>query len=1134
MDNYELLISKLDAFIRKYYANQLIKGVLVFLTFFLLAILTITVSEYFFYMPVWLRTGIGVLFVGGALAALAVWVIVPLTKMGRLGKVISHEQAARIIGLHFEDVSDKLLNILQLKSTHDSHTSRELIEASIDQKAKHLVNVPVVSAIDLSKNKRYLPYLLPVLLVGLFILIAAPNVFTDAGERLLQPTKEFIKPAPFRFIMNTEELKATRNSDFTIDVSVAGDALPNEVYVSVGDDLLPMNVKEDQRFAYTFRNLTEPLEFKLYAAGFYSTVYTLDVVQKPILKSFNISLDYPAYTGRQDERINSLGDITVPVGTTVSWAFIAEHTDKVSLRMGNGAVRLLDKDGSRWSASQRFLKDTTYTLILSNNKTDVTDSFLYYVKVIPDERPVLQVQEFRDSVSGTQILLNGSAGDDYGIRNVSFHYTVSGANNKEVAKEEVPLDITPGALTNFQYYFDVQALELQPGQKLSYYIEACDNDAVFGSKCTRSELMEFRMYDEKQLDSAINANAKQINSGLSNSSKHTEQLQDEYKNMQSRLLKSKDMDWEQQESLQNMMKMQQSLQNEMKAVKKRFEEQLKQSEQKEYSDDLKDKQSALKEQMKNLLDKELQEQMKKLQELMEKLNREQALQTMQQLEQENKLFKMDMERMKSLMKKLEMQMRMEDMANKMDALAKKELALKEKTDAKSPNNDALKKEQEDIRKELDSALAKDMQEMEKLGEEMDKPADMSKEQQMAKEAQQDMQQSEQELDDNKNKKASESQDKAAQNLQQMAQSMRAAASGMDVAQLKKDIRAVRQILSNLMRLSFDQEQLMDELNNVNLASQNYVAKQQEQSRLHENSRMIRDSLFEMSKDMFQLQKGVNEETTELEQNMKATVRAIENRQVREAVTRQQYVMTHTNNLALMLNELLSNLLAMQSQAQKGAQGQCQKPGGSKPKPGPGQQLSDVITKQQNLGDAMQQMKDAMQKRNARNGNKEGDKPGEQGEQKAGGQAGGGSEGNAEQLAKMAQQQAALRKKLQELSSLLNSKGMNGIAKELREIQEEMDRNETQLVNRNLGSELLMRQREILTRLLEAEKAVREQQQDDKRSSNSAKDISRPVPPELEQKMKEYKQLTEQYKTAPPVLKPYYQRLVEGYYQLLGI
>ena len=160
------------------------------------------------------------------------------------------------------------------------------------------------------------------------------------------------------------------------------------------------------------------------------------------------------------------------------------------------------------------------------------------------------------------------------------------------------------------------------------------------------------------------------------------------------------------------------------------------------------------------------------------------------------------------------------------------------------------------------------------------------------------------------------------------------------------------------------------------------------------------------------------------------------------------------------------------------------------------------------------------------------KEGKQGQGKGEQGGGEGEYGDAEQLARMAQQQAAIRRQLQQLNSLLNSKGM-GNAKELRELQEKMDRTETDLVNRRLSSELLMRQREILTRLLETEKALREQEQDDKRSSKNPGDIARPIPAELQKHMMDRQNLLELYRTVPPQLKPYYRSMVEQYYQMIG-
>jgi len=710
MNNYEWLIGRLDAFIRKYYANKVIRGILVFLSCLLFFILTVSVSEYYFYLPVWSRVAIMSAFVVLGLSSLVAWVIIPLAKMGRLGKVISHEQAAGIIGQHFPEISDRLLNILQLRRHPDNNASRELAEASINQKIGQISVVPMARAIDLSRNRKYLPFLLPLLLIAVFILVAAPNVFKEGSSRLLQPTKAFEKPAPFQFVIKNPSLVAIRNADFVVTVETKGSALPAEAYIEVGAERVPMQSLDNHSFQYTFKNVTDPVSFRFFGAGFYSSSNTLKVVQRPVLKAFKVQVAYPAYTGKKNETRNSLSDMTLPVGSTVSWAFITDHTDAATIHFGSGRPLDLINSASMFAYQYRFMNDTAYTITLFNKSAGIADSYRYQVQVIPDQYPVIQLQQFKDTVSGKQVLITGTAGDDYGITRVSFNYEVSD-KNKVMLTKSIPVKITSGALTAFQQYFDIQSLDLKPGQKLSYYIEAWDNDGVHGSKASRSEVMTYLMYDEKQIDSAINENSNQINSGISNSAERTKQLQSEYKDMQSKMLQSNNMDWEQQESLQEMMKKQTALKTQVENIKQRFEEQMQQTEQKKYSDDVKDKQKELDKQLDNLLNEELKEEMKKLQELMQKLNKDDAVEAMRKMEQDNKLFKMDMERMQDLMKKLEMQMRMEDMANKMDELAKKERSLQKETDNadkkdQSQNKDAGKDANPDAKKD-DKSLSKD-------------------------------------------------------------------------------------------------------------------------------------------------------------------------------------------------------------------------------------------------------------------------------------------------------------------------------------------------------------------------------------------------------------------------------------------
>lgn len=1123
MNNYELLIQKLDAFTRKYYTNQLIRGVLIFLSCLIIYLLIISIGEYFLYFPAWLKLSILGILIFAGITTLIIWILIPLLKIQRLGKVISHEQAAQIIGTHFPEISDKLLNVLQLRQDQYNTASQALIEASIQQKAAQISVIPFNKAVDFSKNKKYAPYLLIPVAMALGILFIAPAVFRDASERLLKPSENFVPPAPFTFHIISDEMKVPMYSDYKLEAEVNGSKLPDQVYVQVGSEQVEMQKVSKNRYSYTFARVAQPIDFKLTAADVFSEKYRLAVIEKPMLESFRVMVEYPAYTGKKNESLQSLSDMSVPAGTVLNWSLTAKHTGSINLRLGMAGNGIpLQKSDDAWKAAARFLKDTSYTIFLGNKAIPRSDSFTYHVEVIPDLNPQVQMQEMKDSITGQQILLTGNASDDYGISRLNFHYAIYDGSKQLLANKIIPVKMAAGSVVPFQQYFDFASLNLLPGQEVNYYMECWDNDAVNGSKMGRSEIHTYRMLDLKQVDSAMDQNSRQINQGLSSSADQAKKMQQDMKEIQNQILQSDNMNWESQQQMKSLVDKQEQLKNQVEAIKKRFEDHKKQSEQKNYSQDIKDKQEAVQKQLDNLLNKELAEQLKKLQEMMKNMNKDNAFQNLQKMEQDNKLFNMDMERIQELMRKLEMQMKMEDMANHLMDLAKQEGDLQKNTDARNKDNAELNQEQKNIQKDLQKTLQQDMKELEKLNNQQQHPEDLDKAKEQGKDANQSMQESSDQLQQKNNSKASQSQGKAQQQLQQMAANMQQMAAGMDAEQIDIDIKATRQILTNLIRFSFEQEQLMTKVKQTSAGSPVYTLNIQEQNRLKGNAKMIKDSLFALSKRVFQIAATVNKETSDLTANIDNTVDALENRRISEGVTRQQYAMTSANNLALILNELLSNLMSSQAQAQ--GQGS----GSGKPKPGQGQggasgagMMKDIITGQQQLGKGMKP--GGKQPGGQQQG---GNSPGGSGN----GGGGEGGEGESEQMARMAQQQAALRKQIQELSSLLNSKGMGGNAQQLKAIQDAMDKNETDMVNRRMNSTLIQRQQEIMTRLLEAEKSIRNQEEDNKRNANAGRDEQRPMPPELQQYLQSRQALLDLYKTAPPSLRPYYRKMAEDYLQ----
>ena len=185
---------------------------------------------------------------------------------------------------------------------------------------------------------------------------------------------------------------------------------------------------------------------------------------------------------------------------------------------------------------------------------------------------------------------------------------------------------------------------------------------------------------------------------------------------------------------------------------------------------------------------------------------------------------------------------------------------------------------------------------------------------------------------------------------------------------------------------------------------------------------------------------------------------------------------------------------------------------------------------------MKQLKDKLGKQGDKPGDKLGDKqgnkPGQQ-NRKPGQEGDDGSEmsgGDSEQMARIAAQQAALRKQLNDLNNQLRKDGKSN--PNLTRIQNDMDRNETDIVNRRITGELLQRQSQILSRLLEAKDALRQQEQGEERESRSAKDLNHEIPDQLKNILRNQQSVLDYYKTVPAELKPYYRQLVEQYFQLI--
>ena len=137
---------------------------------------------------------------------------------------------------------------------------------------------------------------------------------------------------------------------------------------------------------------------------------------------------------------------------------------------------------------------------------------------------------------------------------------------------------------------------------------------------------------------------------------------------------------------------------------------------------------------------------------------------------------------------------------------------------------------------------------------------------------------------------------------------------------------------------------------------------------------------------------------------------------------------------------------------------------------------------------------------------------------------------SEDLAKMAAEQERIRRALQEMQDKLKQEGGKSLGDD---IPGKMEQTEMDPVNKQITEQTIRRQKEILTRLLESEKSMREQDMDEERKGEAAKDYQKEIPRAFEEYLRLKEKEVELLKTMPPKLYPYYKKEVNEYFKRLG-
>ncbi len=1095
---FDTILEKLTAYKKKYYTNVLLRGGIFFFAVIFTAWLLFSSLEYFgrFNTPVRIVFFFSFFSIAGL--ALYKWVVTPVIKLIDLKNQLSDEEAALQIGKYFPQVNDKLLNALQLKKL--SQEQNELLLASISQKTTELSFVPFSEAVNFKENKRHLKFVVVPIAVILLLLMFVPQMLTEGTSRILNYNTAFIPQAPFDFKIANKKLEAFKNEDFEVKLQLAGNTLPDQVYLISKGKRSKMKKEVNGDYSHTFRSLQRDEEFTFEAGGFNSIPYSIHVISRPDLRYFDTYLGYPAYLGKKNEGLKNAGNLTVPEGTQIEWEFGTANAEKINLKFSSDSKNiLLESTNDQFKFSRRAVNSEEYRLELENSQSKSKEEISYTINVVKDQFPVINIEKYNDTVLYNYISLGGKISDDYGLRALKLFYRIQ---TKDKNKEKpylslsMPLDVKSPA-QNFYYNWMIDSLDVKPGEALEYYVQVWDNDGVNGSKSSKSVVFEFKLPSEEEIKKDIEASSNQAENKMEKILDQTLELQREINKIQQKMKNQKTLSWQEKKDLENVLKKHEELKKEMEQLSKQNEQLNEKTE--KFSPQ--EEQTAMKMmELQKLFDELLDEETKKMYEELQKMLNDKASKEMidkmlEKMEKKDDALNKDLDRALELFKQLKFEQKLNDVIKDLNKLAEKQEKLSEKAADKNENNEKLAEEQQKLNEEF-KEMKEELKDLKDINESLEEKKEMESSEQDQQSVDKDQQDSKKELDNNQKSKASKSQKDAADKMKQMAEKLSKMKEESAAEEAEENLGDLRAILENLLTLSFDQEALMKDFKKVNQSDPRYIQLAQKQLKLKDDSKIIEDSLMSLAKRVFQIQAFVTREVRLMKGYMDESVDGIKARRSDLAAGKQQFAMTSMNNLALMLNDVMKQMQKQMAEANESkGSGKCKKPGKNK-KPG----LGDL---QKQLNQSMEQLKKS------------------------------GKTGRAlsEELAKMAAQQEMIRKALKELEGKMGKNGKNP-GNELSEMKKMMEESEKDLVNKKLTQETIMRQHDILSKLLESEKAARERELDDKREAEKAKELKNEVPPSFEKYLKAKEKQIDLLKTVPPSLNPYYKQEVNEYFQKL--
>ena len=433
-------------------------------------------------------------------------------------KLTPHDVALNVERKH-RDLEDRLVSALQFgEAETEDPIKSHLLQRLVTDAVERTDGIDFKATIDKSKKRKHIGIAAAVFAGCALIALIFPAELNISLNRLLSPWEKTEPVFTTKLTVEPGNARILRGRSLAINLEVTGKAADKARLIykkgdsaadteSQGQEIDMMQIEgEKHRFGYEIFNINENMEYYVTANGIESERYTVEVFDMPKVTAVEVTYAYPEYTQLNPITQQGEGDIRAVAGSQAEVRITTNKAiESATLTVeAQDPTPMLISDGRTLTTTLDVLTDGKYTVKLLcvdgfNNQTPIE----YTITAIPDEPPKVAIKEPGRDIKATkleEVKVLAEAADDYGVENMTLMYSIGSGEPQELEAETV--EVKEKKTISGAYVFYLEELDVEPGEIISYYAQATDNNTRTGPGTGTSDLyfIEVRPFNERFME----------------------------------------------------------------------------------------------------------------------------------------------------------------------------------------------------------------------------------------------------------------------------------------------------------------------------------------------------------------------------------------------------------------------------------------------------------------------------------------------------------------------------------------------------------------------------------------------------------------------------------------------------------